>query len=156
MIAWWWLLVVLLGVWVPLITVAALTDGEVRTAVQIVAYAAASLPLLPIVWVLSRLDVGAVPLHAKTLEQFARMRSADRTHPAWVFFVWKRGVIILRKWEMGSDRIKVGLNPQWRSGRSDPIAVIQTSGLPDGYTPPSASLTPPTPQGKDPDDNPSA
>ena len=114
MIAWWWVLVAVFGVWVPLVAVAAFKDDEVLRAVQIVAYAAAALPLLPVVWVLSRVDVGAVPLHARALETFARMRSADRTHPAWVFFMWHRGVIILRKWEPGSDRVKVDLAPGWR------------------------------------------
>lgn len=109
MVAWWWVLAAVLAVWVPLVAVAAFKDDEVLRAVQVVAYAAAALPLLPIVWVLSRLDVGAVPLHARALETFARMRSADRTHPAWLFFVWRRGVIILRKWEPGGDRVKVDL-----------------------------------------------
>jgi hypothetical protein len=78
--------------------------------------------------VLTRCDVGAVPLQARSLEAFARMRSADRTHPAWVFFLWRRGVIILRKWEPGSDRIKVSV----RSGRSDPINVREREQG-DGY-----------------------
>lgn len=104
MIAWWWLPITLFGVWLPVIGVAAFKDDEVLDAVKIVAFAAASLPLLPLVWLVTHLDVGATPLQARSVERFARMRSADRTHPAWAFSVWNRGVIILRKWEPGSDR----------------------------------------------------
>ena len=118
MISWWWLLVVPLAVWVPLVVVAAARDEEVMRSLEIVIYAAASLPLLPLVWVLSRLDIGAVPLDPRALSRFASMRTVDKT-PAWCFFVWKRGVIILRRWEVGSDRRKVGI----RVRDDDPLRV---------------------------------
>ncbi len=103
--------------------VAAAMDREVRDSLLIVVCAVGSVPLLPVVWLLTRLDVGAVPLQARALERFARMRSADRSRPAWVFFVWKRGVIILRKWDVGSNRVRISTGPSGRSSRGDPIEV---------------------------------
>lgn len=105
MIAWWWLLVVL-GVWVLLVGVAASRDPEVWEALTLVGCTAAAVPLLPVVWVLSRLDVGVLPISARALEQFARMRSADQ-RPAWLFYTRGSGVIVLRRWERGSRRRKV-------------------------------------------------
>lgn len=107
MIPWW----VVLGVWLVLVGVAALRDGEVLNALNIVVFAA--LPLLPIVWLLTRLDVGAVPLEPRALERFARMRTADK-RPAFCFFAWKRGVILLRRWDVGSDKVKVELDRSWK------------------------------------------
>lgn len=103
MIPWW---AVLAGV-VALVALAAWREDEVRVSVWIVLGGVVVLVLSPLVWVFTRMDVGAVRLPARALERFCRMRSADREHPAWVFFLWKRGVIILRKWEIGSDRVKV-------------------------------------------------
>lgn len=104
MIPWW----VVLGVWLVLVGVAALRDGEVLDALNVVVFAALALPLLPVVWLLTRLDVGAVPLDPRALSRFATMRTINQ-RPAWVFFVWKRGVIVLRRWEVGSDRRKVSI-----------------------------------------------
>jgi hypothetical protein len=117
MIAWWWLL----AVWIPLVVIAALRDNEVWTSLHIVVCAAAALPLLPLVWLLSRLDIGAVPLDPRALSRFAAMRTINK-RPAWVFFVWKRGVIVMRKWEVGSDRRKVAI----RVRDDDPL--IDTEG----------------------------
>lgn len=117
MIPWW----TVLGVWLVLVGLAALRDGEVWDALHIVVCAAVALPLLPIVWLFTRLDVGAVPLDPRALARFATMRTIDKK-PAWVFFVWKRGVIVLRKWEVGSDRRKV----QIRVRDDDPL--IGTEG----------------------------
>jgi hypothetical protein len=114
MIAWWWLL----AVWIPLVLIAALRDNEVWTSLHIVVCAAAALPLLPLVWLLSWLDIGAVPLDPRALSRFAVMRTVDK-RPAWVFFVWKRGVIVLRKWEVGSDRRTVKINVR----DPDPLVV---------------------------------
>jgi hypothetical protein len=49
------------------------------------------------------------------------MRTINK-RPAWVFFVWKRGVIVMRKWEVGSDRRKVAI----RVRDDDPL--IDTEG----------------------------
>lgn len=109
MIPWW----VVLGVWLVLVGVAALRDGEVLDALNVVVFAAVALPLLPVVWLLTRLDVGAVPLDPRALERFARMRTADK-RPAFCFFAWKRGVILLRRWDVGSDKVKVELDRSWK------------------------------------------
>jgi hypothetical protein len=122
-IAWWWLLVVPLAVWVQLVVVAAARDEEVMRAVEIVVYATVALPVLPLVWLLTRLDIGAVPLDPRALSQFARMRTVDK-RPAWCFFVWRRGVILLRRWDVGSDRRKVEL----RVRDDDPPLVRYTGG----------------------------
>jgi hypothetical protein len=103
-IQWW----VVLAVWLFLVGVAALRDQGVWNALHIVVCAAAALPLLPVVWLLTRLDVGAVPLDPRALERFAGMRTVDKT-PAFCFFAWKRGVIFLRRWEVGSHLGKVEL-----------------------------------------------
>jgi hypothetical protein len=66
-------------------------------------------PLILLTALVTRIDVGAIPLDARTVARFAQMRSADRKHPAWVFHFWKRGILILRKWELGDERIKVTL-----------------------------------------------
>lgn len=109
---WWWLLVA----FVVFVTVAAVRDrtGDVVDALDVIVCAVAGLILAPLVWVVTRVDVGVRPLSAKAVENFARMRSADRGHRAWVFFYRGRGVLILRKWDLGSDRVKVELKPEFR------------------------------------------
>jgi len=121
MIPWWWIPLALWLVWVPLVAVAALRDQEVWEAMHIVVCAVVALPLLPLVWLVTRVDVGAVPLDPRALSRFAAMRAIDKK-PAWVFFVWKRGVIVLRRWEVGSDRRKVQI------GVRDDDPLIDTEG----------------------------
>ena len=123
MIAWWWVPLTLWLVWVPLVAVAALRDQEVWDALHIVVWAVAALPLLPVVWLLTRLDIGAVPLDPRALSRFAAMRTIDKK-PAWVFFAWKRGIIVLRKWDVGSDRRKVGI----RVRDDDPLLTREARG----------------------------
>lgn len=115
MIAWWWIPVALAGVWVPLVLIAAGRDREVATSLEIVLYATVAIPLYPVVWLLTRLDVGAVPLDPRALSRFAAARSSEeaRDRPAWVFFVWHRGIVILRKWEVVRDRPEIKLSEIW-------------------------------------------
>lgn len=115
MIAWWWLLVML----AVLIAVAAVLHRDVREALSIIACAVAGLVLAPLVLLLDRvLGCGAIPIKARTVEAFARQRSAAG-EPAWLFFTRGRGVLLLRKWDLGSNRVRVqvGVSPEWRRDR---------------------------------------
>lgn len=104
MIAWWWLLVAVSAVWLALLAVGAVVDRELREVLGRALLASACLPFIAVLAVLTRLDLGVTRLSPDTLARFARMRSADETHPAWVFSTWKRGVIFLREWEIGEKR----------------------------------------------------
>jgi len=118
MIAWWWLLV---GFAVLTVLAAAL-DDRVRESVGILLAGVVGVVLSPLVWLVARADVGALPLSPRALERFAGARRGN-DQPAWVFWARGSGVILVRKWKPNTGRRKVELSPQWRSRRSDPIKV---------------------------------
>lgn len=103
MIEWLWVPVAVTVVWLVLLAGAAWRDDEILEAVKLVGCAVAAIPLLPLVWIAARMDTGAVPIDARALERFARMRTVDK-RPAWVFLVRHRGVILLRRWDVGTAR----------------------------------------------------
>ena len=106
-VSWWWLLLVVTGVWLVLVTLAYVLDVEgCRVEITNAVLSLVLLPVLAVVWVFTRLDVGVTRLSPGSLARFAQMRSADKDRPAWVFFVWKRGIIVVRKWELGDERPK--------------------------------------------------
>jgi hypothetical protein len=78
--------------------------------------------LAPLVWLVAKVDAGAMPLSPRALERFAGARRGN-DQPAWVFWARSSGVILVRKWEPNTGRRKVELSPQWRSRRSEPVEV---------------------------------
>lgn len=124
MIEWWWLPAVIVGMWLGMVTGAVMTDVDSRDHVRTVALTVACAPFLLAAWVLLKVDVGVVPLSPRALARFADQRRVDK-RPAWLFYVRGRGVLFLRKWELGDGRVKVHLVPEWqsRSRRDEPINV---------------------------------
>ena len=115
MISWWWLPITSMGFWLLLLVVAAVFDPQIRKEVGMVVLAVATLPLVPITTLLTRLDLGAARISPGDLAQFAQARSVDK-RPAWVFFAFKRGIIILRRWKPGDERDNrpvIKLNTIW-------------------------------------------
>lgn len=113
MIPWWWLPAVIVGMWLCLVTGATMTDVDSRDHVRTVALTVACAPFLLILWVLLKADVGVVPLSPRALARFADQRRVDK-RPAWLFYVRGRGLLVLRKWEVGDDRVRVRLSPEWQ------------------------------------------
>jgi uncharacterized membrane protein len=115
MISWWWVPASLAGLWLVFIAVGVLTDREMRDQLMYLVTSVAAAPLLLLVAILTRVDVGAVPLDPRALARFAQMRTVDK-RPAWVFFVLKRGVIIIRKWDVVDvdGRSEYDLHPRWQ------------------------------------------
>lgn len=115
MISWWWLLIAVMGFWLLLLVVAAAVDPQIRKEVGMVVLTVATLPLVPITALLTRLDLGTARISPGDLAQFVQARSADK-RLAWVFFVFKRGIIILRRWKPGDERDNrpvIKLNTIW-------------------------------------------
>jgi hypothetical protein len=108
MIPWWWVVELFVLSWAFLVTVAVICFRDLRAEVLPGVLAVVCFPLILLTAVVTRLDIGAIPLDARAVARFAEMRSADK-RPAWMFFAWKRGVLIVRKWEVGSDRVKVNV-----------------------------------------------
>ena len=119
MISWWWLLIAVMGFWLLLLAGAAVFDSEIRRQAGMVALTVAMLPLVPITVLLTRLDLGTARISPGDLAQFAQARSADK-RSAWVFFAFKRGIIILRRWKSGDERDNrpvIKLNTIWAEER---------------------------------------
>lgn len=109
MIPWWWVLVALAVAWSVLVTVAVLGFRDLRAEALPAVLSIVCFPLILLTALVTRFDVGAIPLDSRSVARFAQMRSADRSSPAWMFYAWKRGILIVRKWDVGDERVKVTL-----------------------------------------------
>lgn len=114
MIAWWWLPVAVGGAWLVLLAVGAVLDRELREALGRTLFVVVSLPVAALVALVTWLDVGAMWVSPRAVSRFAAQRSADG-RPAWLFWYRGRGVLIIRSWDLGSDRAPAPqLAAEWR------------------------------------------
>lgn len=107
MIAWWWVLVAVVVPWL-LLFIVAVRVGGLREEFVTVVLTVVAFPLLVVMGVLRRHDTGLVRLSPGKLVELAQSRSADG-RPVYAFFVRHRGIIVVRKWAVGDERVHVSV-----------------------------------------------
>lgn len=118
MIAWWWLLVGLGGMWAVLLTAACVADRQVREEVMVVVCSVLLAPVAVVSTLIMKIDVGAMRISPRAVSRFAAQRSADK-RPAWLFWSRGRGILIVRSWKLGSDRPVVRVRDEWQQSSGE-------------------------------------